>query len=342
MLFAPLGLLALAYGRKKKRSKGAILLVILSFVVVTGMTLSGCNFTATGTLTPTSSPTMPGYIATGTVVDENGNSYNGSIYVATPSAPSTPLAIPCPTPETTQNIFRLTGIDWEGSKLVFFGAGINGTTFHESTKQAILLAMDMIQRASGKTPENVVGWVNGKRADNQISFIPYPGDSYGGGFGNGRIDLLAADTPQYMSPEGLAIIVHELGHGVDESAGVQGGYPEPFSMHVNQYGSGWIGAWYKDNKTGLFSLNEVYKKEAANNYLTDTLTGLPAPNEDFASTFASVIIEKNINMGLMNFGGTADLSAYIRLEPAGSFPNWPKHAYVSPARKAVIETIINQ
>jgi RHS repeat-associated protein len=49
MLFAPLGLMALVYGRKKKGSKWAVLLVILSFAVVTGMTLSGCG----GSSTPT-------------------------------------------------------------------------------------------------------------------------------------------------------------------------------------------------------------------------------------------------------------------------------------------------
>jgi len=42
-LFAPLGLMALVYGHKKKGSKWAVLLVILSFAVVTGMTLSACG-----------------------------------------------------------------------------------------------------------------------------------------------------------------------------------------------------------------------------------------------------------------------------------------------------------
>jgi len=42
-LFAPLGLMALVYGRKKKGSKWGMFLVILMFAVVIGMTLSGCN-----------------------------------------------------------------------------------------------------------------------------------------------------------------------------------------------------------------------------------------------------------------------------------------------------------
>jgi RHS repeat-associated protein len=59
MLFAPLGLMALVYGHKKKGSKWAVLLVILSFAVVTGMTLSACGtstqkVTATVTQAPTS------------------------------------------------------------------------------------------------------------------------------------------------------------------------------------------------------------------------------------------------------------------------------------------------
>jgi hypothetical protein len=42
-LFAPLGVVALVYSRRRKGSNGAILLVILSFAVVTGVTLSGCG-----------------------------------------------------------------------------------------------------------------------------------------------------------------------------------------------------------------------------------------------------------------------------------------------------------
>jgi RHS repeat-associated protein len=42
-LFAPLGVVALVYGGKRKGGRWAVLLVILSFVVVTGLTLSACG-----------------------------------------------------------------------------------------------------------------------------------------------------------------------------------------------------------------------------------------------------------------------------------------------------------
>jgi hypothetical protein len=48
-LFAPLGVVALVYS-KRKGSKGAILLVILSFAVVTGLKLSACGNGQTPTL----------------------------------------------------------------------------------------------------------------------------------------------------------------------------------------------------------------------------------------------------------------------------------------------------
>jgi RHS repeat-associated protein len=96
-LFAPLGLMALVYGNKKKGSKWAVLLVVLSFAIVTGMTLSGCGnnnlpqgtVTATGTIDPVTG------IAVGTATFSDGTTVTGTI-VTTPSAPSaTPIPCPC-------------------------------------------------------------------------------------------------------------------------------------------------------------------------------------------------------------------------------------------------------
>jgi len=94
-LFAPLGLMALVYGRRKKGSKWAVLLVILSFAVVTGLTLSGCGndnppvgeFTATGTFNPVTGT------ATGTLTT-SGGTFTGTV-VGTPGAPLV-MPISCP------------------------------------------------------------------------------------------------------------------------------------------------------------------------------------------------------------------------------------------------------
>ena len=103
-LFAPLGLMALVYGRRKKGSKWAVLLVILSFAVVTGMTLSACGndnppvgeFTATGTFNPVTGT------ATGTLTT-SGGTFTGTV-VGTPGAPLATPSLTCtqtPTPTST-------------------------------------------------------------------------------------------------------------------------------------------------------------------------------------------------------------------------------------------------
>ena len=105
-LFAPLGLVALVYGRRRKGSKGAILLVILSFAVVTGMTLSGCDFSAQGTATQISGPT-PGWVLTGTAT-ANGNTYTGSIFMPTQTATSTPAPSETPSDPCSEYLNTIT------------------------------------------------------------------------------------------------------------------------------------------------------------------------------------------------------------------------------------------
>ena len=109
-LFAPLGLMALVYGRRKKGSKWAVLLVILSFAVVTGLTLSGCGndnppvgeFTATGTFNPVTGT------ATGTLTT-SGGTFTGTV-VGTPGAPL-PIPTACATPTPTQPPMPITEED---------------------------------------------------------------------------------------------------------------------------------------------------------------------------------------------------------------------------------------
>jgi 3D (Asp-Asp-Asp) domain-containing protein len=92
-LFAPLGLTALVYGSKKKGSKWAILLVILSFAVVTGMTLSACG--PGGSDGNGNPPTVP----PGTPTPGGSGTDNGD-GTPTPGAPSvTPIS--CPAAPTT-------------------------------------------------------------------------------------------------------------------------------------------------------------------------------------------------------------------------------------------------
>jgi len=100
-LFAPLGLMALVYGHKKKGSKWAVLLVILSFAVVTGMTLSGCDIkslfpdaplpTVTTPVTATAVSVGPTTIVTTTI---NGQPYSTAVPTPSYSCPGNVTPMP--------------------------------------------------------------------------------------------------------------------------------------------------------------------------------------------------------------------------------------------------------
>jgi RHS repeat-associated protein len=90
-ILGPIGLIALVFGRKKKGSKTGTFLVLLLVTVSVGMTISACKVTVE--VTPTQVP-YPAQIVT--VTTDTG--YTATFVVATPTSPSTPLAIPCLTP----------------------------------------------------------------------------------------------------------------------------------------------------------------------------------------------------------------------------------------------------
>jgi RHS repeat-associated protein len=325
-LFAPLGLVALVYSNRKKGSKWVILLVILSFAVVTGMTLSGCGLGDDAT--PTETPTQP----PSETPSPNGPGNDSGDTTSNPGTPTSMPETPC-LPETStstpSNTYRLTGIDWEGTGLVQF----LGNLMSESSKQAVLLALDMIQRASGKTPDGVSHWIS----NNGIRVYGVEGDGrIGGNSVDGSVQLNSANTTAYLSPDGLGVIIHELAHGIDVTVGKQKGYSESYSMHFYPDGSGWNVDWFKNNVGNIEFRGDL--RGPANDYLR--FNGVLSPTEDFATAFASVVIETNIQLGLMNFAGTTDLSPYIRLVPGGEAPAWPSFGYVNDERRALIKGIL--
>jgi RHS repeat-associated protein len=96
MLFAPLGLLAIFYSRRKKVSKWGMWIALLWFVGSVGITLSACQ---TGDFTATVTATLGSPVGVGTF-EQNGTTVTG----LTPVSPDgTPLAVPtaCLTPTIT-------------------------------------------------------------------------------------------------------------------------------------------------------------------------------------------------------------------------------------------------
>ncbi|MBN2116321.1 MAG: hypothetical protein JW730_07115 [Anaerolineales bacterium] len=335
-ILGPLGIFSLVATRKRgKHSKGLPYLLMLFILVVLPLSIGmACEESS---VTPTEPVNFTVTVDNG-MLTATASSGGQVIATATAPAPSTPIAVPCPTPNTSQNIFRLTDVDWAGRGLVKFLQG--QTQYDETSKQAVFLALDMIQRASGKTPEGVVDWIVGYGSNSSVNIISLTGDSFGGGnVGNGVLQLHAMNTSQYMSPDGLAILVHEMGHGVDESVGAEMGLGEPYSKHADANGVGWNPDWHEISPDVFEFVGD--ENGPANNYLRYP-NGQWAPNEDFASSFASVVIETNINMGLTNIGGTTTLSTYIQLRPPGSYPGWPSHAYVDESRRTAINRILGR
>ncbi len=334
-ILGPLVIFSLIAVRKRsKYGKGSSPLLMLFILFVLPLSIGlACD---EGGVTPTEPVNFTATVDNG-MITATAN-VGGQVITGTAVAPSTPIPVPCPEPDTVQNVFRLTDTDWEGRGLVKFLQGM--TEYNETSKQAVFLALDMIQRASGKTPEGVVDWIVGTGTNSSVNIISMGGDSFGGGnVGNGVLQLYAMHTPQYMSPDGLAILVHEMGHGVDESVGAEMGFGEPYSKHADVNGIGWNPDWLETSPDVFIFVGD--ENGPANNYLRYS-NGQWAPNEDFASSFASVVIETNINMGLTNIGGTTTLSTFIQLQPAGSYPGWPSTAYVDETRRTAINRILGR
>jgi YD repeat-containing protein len=100
-LMGPLGLIAIFFGRKKKGNKWAVLLVILSFALITGVTLTGCGTSTTTQVTAqvTATPTGTKVVVTG----EDGNDL-GTATLPPTSTPIPTASYTCtiePTPTLT-------------------------------------------------------------------------------------------------------------------------------------------------------------------------------------------------------------------------------------------------
>jgi hypothetical protein len=234
------------------------------------------------------------------------------------------------TPEPLDLVNRLTNTDWEGTGLVNFTGDV---IWHDLSKQGILLSLDLIQRASGKSPQSVVDWILGSTGGSTLQVIGFPGESAGGNYNAGALTLDAADTPSYIQPSGIALAIHEMAHGIDESIGIERGYDTSFSWH-GENGIGWNPDWEQCGPRCF-------------GFVGDDI-GLPTsyarndPGEDFASSFASVVIETNIQMGLMNSVGN-DLSVYVQLKsPDNGLPMWQDHGYVDATRRDVILALLRE
>src|SRR5690606_34921673 len=102
-LFAPLGLLGLIYGRKKRKNKFDYFVIVIFLTLGVGLGLTACgdppagNFTATGTAIQ-----VPGgIVATGTVTYSNATTDTGAVFIPSSTPTNTPTVTPCATPTST-------------------------------------------------------------------------------------------------------------------------------------------------------------------------------------------------------------------------------------------------
>jgi hypothetical protein len=127
-LFAPLGLLALFFRRKKRKSsKWSALLVALLVLGVVGMSLAGCEIVdleATENPDPTQTQThaQTTIPPTNTPTPESSGSDGGNSTL-TPDSPLTPTATPCPTPpvKTNENWVGIVNVLWHEGASSFSG-----------------------------------------------------------------------------------------------------------------------------------------------------------------------------------------------------------------------------
>jgi len=276
------------YGRRRKWGRSKKRLILLSILLLLALLLAGCGTAPEQIECPTPGPALHPVTLTPTPLPP------------TVTLPSDPTSTPTPTLEP---LYRLTTTNWEGNGLIRFGVGTWGTM----NKEAVLLALDMVQVATDGSPNKIVELLTGTQATVPLVFNPVAGSQIGGAFDQqqGDIDLFGADQhTAYLSSIGLFLIIHEMGHGVDQSLGSN---PADFNSFFTLEGGfnfvGWeqdaAGNWVYTGSTD-FSGNGP-----ANSYLT-------GPSEDFANSFASVVIAEVINKGRLTSLNGTNLDTLVR------------------------------
>lgn len=208
--------------------------------------------------------------------------------VFTQGCSSPPDAV-LPTDTQPNLIFRLTTTDWEGQNLVLFDES-QGYEWNDLSKQAALLSLDLIQRASNKSPQQIIDWLRGRNGESLFRFVAREGQSVGGNYESGAVFINGASTPSVMSVAGIHLLLHELAHGFDETEGMWRGYDTGFSSHFDNNGVGWIPEYTKDANNVIYYTGS---RNGTNGPADDYGARLGLPVEDFASSFASVVIEEN-------------------------------------------------
>jgi hypothetical protein len=186
-------------------------------------------------------------------------------------------------PDDHFQTYRLTKINWLGLGLVRFEPGGWGA----GDKDAALLALDMVHLVTGLSPHDVVMLVTG-RANGPLRFVSDRGDNIGGGYANGWVTMTGANLDNaFLSNEGMYILLHEMAHGIDESFGIG---QKSFTALGGFNSVGWKqdkdGKWQYSGSTD-FGLGRG----------PATAYALEGPHEDFAETFASVVIERILRAG---------------------------------------------
>jgi hypothetical protein len=208
-------LVSLLYGRKRRKSKWDILVIVTLLSLSAGMGVAACNsnpppgnITATGTATP-----VPGgSIVTGTV-DINGTTITGTAYVPTSSPYAPIIATPCPTPTATPTP---TTIDEEMAQYGVYFTGATTNALREwsndrkgAVKKAVQdVARKFSERIGGSPQEafkRVYGYINFEWTYEAIN-------GFGWAYNDHTIKWGGFYRSEYQA---VRNVVHELGHIFD-------------------------------------------------------------------------------------------------------------------------------
>jgi len=223
-LFVPLALVSLVYGRKRRKSKWDILVIVALLSLSAGMGVAACNsspppgsnIVATGTATP-----VPGgNIVTGTL-DINGATVTGTAYVPTSSPYAPIIATPCPTPTPTSTPTPSLTIR---EKLLFlYGVKLidGNLTWTSRNEEIALIAVENIASAMGSadtfrfrfgtTTESPILLIMGTSAPGIVLNEQCRAIGAGGCTTGDRKVNFASLSPHYVETA-RNNVVHELGH----------------------------------------------------------------------------------------------------------------------------------
>jgi hypothetical protein len=217
-IFAPLAVLSLLYGRKRRRSKWDILVIIVLLGITTGIGIAACtppppNTNATAVPSPDTVPTNPAPAET--PVSTGPATIPSDVPVTTPSPSTTPVVGDCATATLTPTPIGTSTPTPIDAELAQYGVSFTGIVREwtssriEAVRNAVRVVAERFAGIIGGSREEafrrVYGYINFEWCDNCVNGFGWAYDDH----------TIKFDGMYLLEYRAIRNTIHELGHMFD-------------------------------------------------------------------------------------------------------------------------------